>query len=141
MVLLQSILPLVLQALKEGPTSNVLTQLKGQITSNNQPYIIAIDFDGTLCQNNYPEIGRENDKLIAAIPLMQSMGILVVLWTCRENEDLDKALAWCQKHNLQFDAVNENCSYITEQFQWNTRKIHADEYWDDHAVSISFSED
>ena len=26
--------------------------------------IIAVDFDGTLCENDYPRIGRPNTKLI-----------------------------------------------------------------------------
>ena len=26
--------------------------------------IIAVDFDGTLCENKWPEIGAENDRLL-----------------------------------------------------------------------------
>ena len=46
---------------------------------------------------------------------------------------------WCGSRGIRFDAVNENCGCIVELFRWNTRKIHADEYWDDRAVSICFN--
>ena len=135
-----SILSLALRAAAEGPDSPAVPALKKCVSSGPRPYIIAVDFDGTLCENRWPEIGAENRAVLDVIPLLQRLGALVVLWTCREGGDLEAALDWCGQRGIHFDAVNENCCCIVELFQWNTRKIHADEYWDDRAVRICFDE-
>jgi hypothetical protein len=33
--------------------------------------IIAVDFDGTLCENKWPEIGEPNTELIGYLIMMQ----------------------------------------------------------------------
>lgn len=136
-----SILSTALRAVKEGPDSSAFSRLQKELAGENRgwPYIIAVDFDGTLCENKWPEIGQENREMLAVIQLLRQLGTLVILWSCREGEDLELALEWCEAHGLQFDAINDNCPCIIEHFQWNTRKIHADEYWDDRAVTVSFA--
>lgn len=137
-----SILSEALQAVKEGPESPALARLRRLITDDDRPYpyIIAVDFDGTLCENAWPEIGAPHQPMLKVITLLRQLGVLVVLWSCREGDDLEDALEWCAGHGLAFDAVNENCSCVVEYFQWNTRKVHADEYWDDRAVAICYDE-
>lgn len=99
--------------------------------------IIATDFDGTLCISDYPEIIAPNDKLLCAVRMMQAMGYQFILWTCRECGDLEEALAWLAKRGIRFDTVNDNASSVIELFGgYNSRKINADEYWDDKAVSV-----
>ena len=54
--------------------------------------IIAVDFDGTLCENKWPEIGEPNTKLIGyLIEMRKTFGAKIILWTCRVGEMLDKA--------------------------------------------------
>ena len=48
--------------------------------------IIAVDFDGTLCENKYPQIGQANEKLIKYLRDCQANGDKIVLWTCRVGE-------------------------------------------------------
>lgn len=91
--------------------------------------IIAVDFDGTLCENKWPEIGEPNTNLIGyLIEMRKSFGAKIILWTCRVGEMLDKAVNWCSEHGLEFDAVNENLPHIVERFGGNTRKIFANMY-------------
>ena len=45
--------------------------------------IIAVDFDGTLCENRYPEIGKPNEKVINYLIKRQKEGDKLILWTCR----------------------------------------------------------
>ena len=69
--------------------------------------IIAVDFDGTLCENKWPEIGEPNTELIGYLIMMQkTVGAKIILWTCRIGEMLDRAVNWCSEHGLEFDAVN-----------------------------------
>ena len=59
--------------------------------------IIACDFDGTLCESDYPAIIRPNEKLIAALRMMKEMGYELILWTCRGCDDLDEAVVWLRE--------------------------------------------
>lgn len=78
--------------------------------------IIAVDFDGTLCENKWPEIGEPNTELISyLIEMRKTFDAKIILWTCRAGEMLDKAVNWCSEHGLEFDAVNENLPHIVEE--------------------------
>ena len=98
--------------------------------------IIAVDFDGTLCENKWPEIGPANRDLIYYLTDAQKRGAKLILWTCRVGERLDKAIEWCILNGLVFDTINENLPEVIERFGEDTRKIYADEYIDDRANVI-----
>lgn len=99
--------------------------------------IIAVDFDGTLCENKWPEIGEPNRGLIEfLIFAKKTYGTKLILWTCRSGDRLLEAVNWCMGYGLIFDAVNKNLPEIIEQFGEDTRKINADLYIDDKACSI-----
>ena len=95
------------------------------------PKIIAVDFDGTLCEYNWPDIGEPNEELILYLKVLRRRGAKIILWTCRQGEALAAAVEWCGKHDLKFDAVNENLPEIIESFGGDSRKIYADQYIDD----------
>lgn len=100
------------------------------------PYIIAVDFDGTLCENDFPHIGAPKKEMIRKVKEYQRTGWKTILWTCRNGEALEKAVAWCKRHGLTFDAVNENLPEVEELFGGWTRKIYADVYIDDKNVLV-----
>lgn len=96
--------------------------------------IIAVDFDGTLCENAWPSIGAPNLEVINYLKEQQADGARLILWTCRTGDDLIEAVAWCFiNHEIAFDAVNENLPDKIEEFGCDSRKICADEYIDDRA--------
>lgn len=95
---------------------------------------IAIDFDGCLCENAWPEIGAPNMDVINAARQEKEKGSALILWTCRAGERLGEAVAWCAGFGLVFDAVNANLPERIEHYQTESRKVSADEYWDDAAV-------
>ena len=98
--------------------------------------IIAVDFDGTLCENKWPEIGMPNEELIEYLKKRQANGEKLILWTSRNEEQTKEAVEWCKKYGLVFDAVNDNLPEIVEAFGGNCRKIFANEYIDDRNRSI-----
>lgn len=67
--------------------------------------IVAVDFDGTLCENRYPSIGKPNEKLINHLKKRRSKGAKLILWTCRRDKELENAVEWCKGQGLIFDAV------------------------------------
>ena len=98
--------------------------------------IIAIDFDGTLCENCYPEIGEPKMDVIKRAINEQANGAKLILWTCRQDISLMAAVDWCAKYELAFDAINENTPEVIHMWGRTGRKVTADEYWDDKAVRI-----
>lgn len=96
--------------------------------------VIAIDFDGCLCSDRYPAIGAPYWGVIGSAIWEQMAGAKLILWTCREGDDLQAAVDACSRWGLQFDAVNENLPERIAYYGNNCRKIGADEYWDDRAV-------
>jgi len=96
--------------------------------------IWAIDFDGTIVDLAYPEIGKPNTKLIYRLKQLKEKGHKLILWTCREGKDLEEAVDFCNSVNLFFDAINQNLPGIT--YAWEGRKVFADVYLDDKNISI-----
>lgn len=99
--------------------------------------IIAVDFDGTLCSSEWPEIGEANEEIILYLKEQRIDGAKIILWTCRVGERLSEAVRWCHVQGLTFDAVNENIPEIIAAFGTDTRKIFANEYIDDRNVLIN----
>lgn len=97
---------------------------------------IAIDFDGCLCEFAWPEIGAPHMDVINAAIRERESGAALILWTCRIDERLDEAVAWCAGFGLKFDAVNANHPESIADFKSDPRKVFADEYWDDRAVHM-----
>ena len=99
--------------------------------------IIAVDFDGTLCTNRWPDIGKPNVSLIDWLKHESTNGTKLILWTCRDGEMLQQAVSWCEDRGLYFDAINDNIPEAVEKFGSNSRKIFANTYIDDKALAIS----
>lgn len=96
-------------------------------------YIYAVDFDGTLCENAWPDIGKPNYMLIRMLNRLREKGDKIILWTCRAGDKLTDAVEWCKSQGLEFDAINENLPEIIEEFGCDSRKIFANVYIDDRA--------
>ncbi len=97
---------------------------------------IAIDFDGCLCTDEYPNIGAPNWDVINRAKQEQQSGTGLILWTCREGVLLQEAVDACARWGLTFDAVNESLPDWIAAFQTRPRKVGASEYWDDKAARM-----
>lgn len=98
--------------------------------------IIAVDFDGTLCEDIYPDIGCPNMWLIEQLKQFRAADEAnrLILWTCRADEDLNRAVDWCANYGLYFDALNDNVIEHIQKYDFNTRKVFADLYIDDKCI-------
>ena len=63
---------------------------------------IAVDFDGTIVTNRYPQIGSEKPFAVQTLKMLQKEGHHLILWTCRRDEELVDALNWCKERGLYF---------------------------------------
>lgn len=102
--------------------------------------IIAVDFDGILCENAFPRIGKPIHPMVSFVRELIDEGHEVVLWTSRVEQQLDEAVAWCEDRGLHFCAVNDNAPSNKKKYEGvystPTRKIYADVYIDDHDPSF-----
>ncbi len=98
--------------------------------------IIAADFDGTLSFGTWPEVGPANVDLIDYLIERRRSGDKLILWTCRADDALERAVEWCREQGLTFDAINDNLPETKEKYGNNSRKISCDFYIDDRAVNV-----
>ena len=91
---------------------------------------IAVDFDGTIVEYKYPEIGKEKPFAIQCLKQLQQEGNKLILWTSREGDLLDEAVAFCHERGLDFYAVNDN-QPDDALFKKRSTKVIADVYIDD----------
>lgn len=95
--------------------------------------IIAVDFDGTIVDHEYPEIGKTKLFAFETLKALQEQGHQLILWTYRSGNELKEAIEFCKKNGVEFYAVNK--SYPEEDFDESiSRKIMADVYIDDRNV-------
>jgi hydroxymethylpyrimidine pyrophosphatase-like HAD family hydrolase len=104
---------------------------------SRKAYYIAVDFDGTLADDKFPEIGQLKlstiKKLKQKEEKLKAIGkeLRLILWTCRGSHSLIEAVAFCRDNDINIYAINYN-----PDFQTGSTKIYADEYWDDKAIRI-----
>ena len=92
--------------------------------------IIAVDFDGTIVDHKYPQIGKEIPFAIQTLKMLKEEGARLILWTSRYGKELEDAIEFCKRRGLEFYAINKN--FPEEKFNdESSRKIVADIYIDD----------
>ena len=93
---------------------------------------IAVDFDGTIVEHKYPQIGEEIPFAIDTLKMLIRDHHKLILWSVREGELLEEAINWCKKRGVEFYAVNHD--YPEEKWEENphfSRKLKADIFIDD----------
>jgi len=96
---------------------------------------IAVDFDGTIVEDRYPEIGEERAFATDTLRMLLKDRHRLILWTVREGAALEEALQWCHERGVDFYAVNRD--YPEETMANNqhfSRKIKADVFIDDRNI-------
>jgi len=91
---------------------------------------IAVDFDGTIVEHEYPKIGKEKLFAFRTLKELEKQGARLILWTFRTGSELDEAVEYCRNNGIEFYAINRN--YPEEAVDETvSRKIDADIYIDD----------
>jgi hypothetical protein len=99
------------------------------------PFVVAIDFDGTIVENEYPNIGPLKENAIRCIRLLKEIGCYIIITSCRTNTKLHPNLAerltqvriikdFLERNNIPFDEIDDG----------SQGKVFADVYIDDRAV-------
>ena len=95
--------------------------------------IIAVDFDGTLhTGKDWPEIGDPVPQAVEIMQRLKADGHTLIIYSCREGRYQLDMENWLIANNIPFSVVNENISEAEIVWGYNSRKIFADIYIDDH---------
>ncbi|HIF52376.1 MAG TPA: hypothetical protein EYQ42_12770 [Thiotrichaceae bacterium] len=96
---------------------------------------ICVDFDGTIVDHRYPEIGPPVDGAIYWIKQFQSLGAKIILFTMRSDNQsagnvLTEAVNYLESEGIKLFGINHN----PDQSAWTTSpKAYGDIYIDDAA--------
>jgi thymidylate kinase len=101
------------------------------------PKIVAVDFDGSLVSDEFPNIGAiVNHRLIEELFYGKYKDYKKILFTTRTGEYLDEAVKFCNSNGWKFDAINENIEEVKNITGTDCRKVYADIYLDDKAQKV-----
>lgn len=97
---------------------------------------IVIDFDGTVCAHEYPEIGSD----IGAVPILKKLidsGHKLILFTMRDNkgdderQHLDEAVQWFHERDIELYGIQTN---PTQNFWTSSPKAYGHIIIDDASL-------
>ena len=95
--------------------------------------LIAVDFDGTIVEDAYPNIGKAQIFAFETMKRLQNDGHRLILWTYRSGIKLKEAVDFCSKNGIEFYAINN--SFPNEEYSTKeSRKIGADLFIDDRNI-------
>ncbi len=93
---------------------------------------IAVDFDGTIVEHKYPEIGEELPFATDTLKMLINDRHRLILWTVREGRLLDEAVNWCRERGVEFYAINREYPEETKAGnQFYSRKLNSVDIWID----------
>ena len=95
---------------------------------------IAVDFDGTIVEHRYPEIGREIPFATDTLKMLIKEGHRLILWSVREGKLLDEAVEWCRERGVEFYAVNKDYPEEGREDKNFSRKLKVEMFIDDRNV-------
>jgi len=94
-------------------------------------YSVAFDFDGTLCENKFPQIGEPKEDMLKLLQIFYENDWDIIIWSCRSGEYKDEMEKWLYENAIPFNFINKNPNTY---FQNDSRKIYADLYIDDKGL-------
>jgi len=95
---------------------------------------IAVDFDGTIVEHAYPEIGKEIPFATDTLRMLMKDRHDLILWTVREGRLLDEAVEWCKERGVEFYAINRDFPEEKKGMKHFSRKLKADIFIDDRNI-------
>jgi len=112
-----------------------------------KPFYIACDFDGTIVDHRFPDIGQEAAGACGWLRRWREAGASLILWTMRSDGRtgtgadngpvLADAVAFCKARGVEFFGVNEN---PTRTSWTGSPKVYANVYVDDASIGCPLRE-
>jgi len=96
--------------------------------------ILAIDFDGTIAELSWPEVGELKKDADNYINRLYDEGHIIIINTCRSGKFEGLAQDFLEKNNIRYHYINSNYPKLIRKYKQDCRKISADIYIDDKCL-------
>lgn len=97
----------------------------------------AIDFDGTIAYDAYPNVGKLIPGAKETMQKIKELGGEIAIWTCRTDQWAQDAKDFLDKNEIPYDYFNKPFDHHVNIYGGdNSRKIYADCYIDDRSVQF-----
>jgi hydroxymethylpyrimidine pyrophosphatase-like HAD family hydrolase len=94
---------------------------------------IAIDFDGTVVEHRFPDVGENVPRAIEILRALVMKGHQLILYTMRSDEYLKDAVNWFKENDIPLYGIQ----YDPEQIKWtSSNKCNAHLVIDDRNLGI-----
>lgn len=116
--------------------------MNNQVKYTPQSYpVIAVDFDGTLVKDQFPNLGQPFIEGINTVNAMIEVGYEIVIWTARQ--ELVPVMEHLKNHGLNIDKVkiNAHADYMLNRYESQGIKIGASIYIDDRGYGAPIFND
>ena len=100
-------------------------------------FIIAVDFDGTCVEHDFPRIGKDAPHAVEVLRRLSDSGVKLMLWTMRSGPTLEDAMTWFEPRGIPLWGINKN----PEQHWSTSNKQYANLYIDDMALGCPLTLD
>lgn len=121
----------------------------------NVPKRIAVDFDNTLCDGVFPEIGKVKPGAKEALAIFRTLGYRVIIWSCRtchwdydvfggnpeqptlERSRVKEMIEWLDANGIEYDEVDDGSrGKPGADFYIDDRAIRFEDNWNDIAFHV-----
>lgn len=97
--------------------------------------ILAIDFDGTIVDDQFPDVGNMKQGAAEAINQLYADGYTIIIWTCRTGINKARAVEFLARNGVKWHYFNESSYHNLKAHNFrDTRKVYADLYIDDRMI-------
>lgn len=104
---------------------------KERADKQRETMYIAVDFDGTMVDHCYPEIGKPVPGALVFCRKFMEQGHQIILWTMRSGKELEEAADYMRSNGIELFGINTNPT----QHTWTeSPKAYAHLYIDDAAA-------
>ena len=100
----------------------------------NKKLILSIDFDGTIAELSWPEVGPLRKDADTYINLLYNEGHTIIINTCRTGKYEGLAQDFLEYHGIKYHYINSNEPELIKIYRQDCRKISADIYIDDKCL-------
>lgn len=95
---------------------------------------LAIDFDGTIAELSFPEVGALRKDADIYIRKLYEDGHKIIINTCRSGKYEGLAQDFLDANSIPYHYINSNLPELIHMYKQDCRKISADLYIDDKCL-------
>lgn len=100
-------------------------------------FYVAIDFDGTIVEDESPKIGPLKKDVVSSINVLKDLGCYIIITSCRTSSLIHPSVTERQvKKQIMENFLRENNIPFDEVDDGTHGKVVADAYIDDRAIKF-----